>query len=346
MNRMSRSDYVKKYHKLGEAMFKYCVVPTVGDFVNYLEKDEKATEKVNKIARSKAKDIQASVMRRNSRYSNSDSRDFMNSVIESHITSITEAGYFYKKLISSCDNMVITEEDCGSIGDEFELPITEDVFNYRIRNHWVTELNKYVEDYEDVKDLTGIIHVRSFLNCSLGPRCFCKKCAGIFRRSYDTEFTPNNIGSYATLMITEHATQSALDAMNKSGEGKVNNILEQKLEKFLDDEDDETEQTLIKIKSFDQAKKAINQIIEKLDWSVGVESRFYEIALLSRWRDNKFVALQTSMKYQPDKLGYYIWRSEPKIFEELCSAGTFEADSLKTRIAFDRYKDYNEDGNN
>ena len=47
---MTREEYVKKYHKLGEAMFEYCVVPTVSDFATtFVDNDEKAMAKIEKI---------------------------------------------------------------------------------------------------------------------------------------------------------------------------------------------------------------------------------------------------------------------------------------------------------
>jgi hypothetical protein len=244
----------------------------------------------------------------------------MQSVIAANVTDITESGYFYKKLISSCDDMTIEIDDCGSEGTEMKLPIDEDTFNYKVRNHWVMELNKYVEDYKDIPK-RGKIHVRTFLSCNHGIRHFCKKCAGLYRRSYDTEFTPKNIGIYSTLMITEHATQASLDSMNKGTAEKVNVTLEQKIPD---------------IKDIIDAKAKIQEIIDNIG-NVGVESRFYEVALLSRWRDGQFSALQTSFLRQPDLLGAFIYKPGTTTFTKLLLANSFEANSMKTKIAFDKY---------
>ena len=85
-------------------------------------------------------------------------------------------------------------------------------------------MNNHEENYKDIPK-KGAIHVRTFLDCKHGDtRHFCKKCAGLFRRSYDTSFTPRNIGAYATYMITEKATQASLDSMNK-GTAKKPNVL-------------------------------------------------------------------------------------------------------------------------
>lgn len=320
---MTREEYVKKYHKLGEAMFEHCVVPTVSDFaMAFVDNDEKAMAKIEKITSftKNTDDIKKSVARRNNNYSEQESTKFMQSVIAANVTDITESGYFYKKLISSCDDMTIEIDDCGSEGTEMKLPINEDTFNYKVRNHWVMELNKYVEDYQDIPK-RGKIHVRTFLSCNHGIKHFCKKCAGLYRRSYDTEFTPKNIGIYSTLMITEHATQASLDSMNKGTAEKVNVTLEQKIPD---------------IKDIIAAKAKIQEIIDNIG-NVGVESRFYEVALLSRWRDGQFSALQTSFLRHPDLLGAFIYKPGTTTFTKLLLANSFEASSMKTKIAFDKY---------
>lgn len=320
---ITREEYVKKYHELGEAMFEHCVVPTVFDFASaFVDNNETAMKKITTITSftKNTNDIIKSVNRRNNNYSEQESKKFMESVIAANVTDITDSGYFYKKLISSCDDMTIEINDCGSEGVEMQLPIDEDIFEYKVRNHWVMELNKYIEDYEDLPK-TGTIHVRNFLTCNHGIRHFCKKCAGLFRRSYGTEFTPKNIGIYSTLMITEHATQASLDSMNKGTAEKVNVILETKADDLTNIID---------------TKKRIQEIIDNVG-NVGVESRFYEIALLSRWREGKFSALQTSFLKQPDLLGAFIYKPSQTTFKNLLLADTFEANSMKTKIAFDKY---------
>ena len=321
---ISREEYVKKYHKLGEAMFEHCTIPTVYDFATaFKENDDAAMKKITTITSftKNTDDIIKSVNRRNNNYSEQESKKFMQSVIAANVTDITESGYFYKKLISSCDDMTIEIDDCKSEGVEMKVSdIDEDTFNYKVRNHWIMELNKYVEDYNDLPK-RGKIHVRNFLTCNHGIRHFCKKCAGLYRRSYDTEFTPKHIGIYSTLMITEHATQASLDSMNKGTAEKVNVTLEQKIPDISDIVD---------------AKAKIQEIIDDIG-NVGVESRFYEIALLSRWRDGQFSALQTSFLKQPDLLGSFIYKPSKTTFTKLLLADSFEANSMKTKIAFDKY---------
>lgn len=320
----SRAKYVEHYKELGDLMFSNCVVPTVADFAKaFIDKDKTAKDKIDTITNytKNGDDIEKSVTRRDDNYSEAESKKFMNSVIAANITDITESGYFWKKLISSCDDMTIEIDDCGGSGVEILLPVTEEFFNFKIRNHWVEELSKYVENYNDIPK-RGSVHVRSFLSCNHGIRHFCKKCAGLYRRSYDTSFTPKNIGIYATYMITEHATQASLDSMNNGTAEKVNVILEGKI---------------TKVKDITDAKEKINEIIDTIGWSAGVESRFYEIALLSRWRDNKFVPMMTSFLKQPDLLGSFIYKPNKTTFNKLLSGSSFEANSMKTKVAFDKY---------
>ena len=319
----NRKKYVEHYHNLGEAMFKNCTIPTVGDFANaYSKKDKAAVDKIDTITKftGNKKDIDESIERRNSIYSDAESKKFMNSVIAANITDITESGWFYKKLISSCDDMTIVTDDCGAIGEEFACPIDEATFNYKIKNRYVTECRDYIEDIKKLPR-NGKIHVRTFLTCKKGPRHFCAKCAGLFRRSYDTTFVPKNIGIYSTLMITEHATQASLDSMNKGVAEKLNVLLEKRIPKPSD---------------INEAKDSIREIIDTIG-DVGVESRFYEVALLSRYRNGEFVSLQNSFVKQEDVFGAFVYSNTKKLFDKMIETGTFNANSMKTKIAFDAY---------
>lgn len=321
----SRKAYIKEYRELGEKMFSTCVIPTVFTYADaYINKNQAAIDQIDEITSftGNGSDIKESILRRTDNYSEEESRKFMKSVIAANVTDITESGFFYKKLISSADDMTIDIEDCGSVGEEFELPIDEVEFNYKVRNHWVEELGKYVENYKDIPK-KGTIHVRNFLTCKHGHRHFCKKCAGLFRRSYNTEFTPHNIGIYSTLMITEHATQASLDSMNKGSSEKVNVLLEQKIDS---------------VDNLNDAKDKIKEIIDEIGFvGVGVESRFYEIALLSRWRDNKFAPLRTSFLKQEDLFGAFIYQPSKTTFDKLIQSDKFKANSMKTKIVFDTY---------
>lgn len=319
----NRKKYVEHYHDLGEAMFTNCTIPTVGDFAKaYSKKDADSIKKIETITEftGNKKDIDESIERRNSIYSDAESKKFMNSVIAANITDITESGWFYKKLISSCDDMTIVADDCGSAGEEYACPISEEVFNYKIKNRYVVECRDYIEDIKKLPR-NGKIHVRTFLTCKKGPRHFCARCAGLFRRSYDTTFIPKNIGIYSTLMITEHATQASLDSMNKGVTEKLNVLLEKRIPKPAD---------------LNEAKEKIREIIDEIG-DVGVDSRFYEVALLSRYRNGEFVSLQNSFIKQEDVFGAFVYSNTKKLFDKMIETGEFNANSMKTKIAFDAY---------
>ena len=320
---MTRKEYVEEYKEIGTKMFGHCVIPTIYDFANaFVNNNEEAMNKITRLTdyTGNTDDIIKSVNRRNDNYSEAESNKFMDSVIAANVTDITESGYFYKKLVSSCDDMSIDIDDCGSDGIEITLPVDKDTFDYKIKNRWVMELNKYIEDFTELPE-SGIIHIRTFLSCKHGNRHFCKKCAGLFRRSATSSFTPKNIGIYATYMITEHATQASLDSMNKGTKDKLNVLLEKPIEN---------------INNMSGAISKINEFIDTIG-HIGVEARFYEVALLSRWRNNRFMSLKTSFLYQDDLLGAFIYKPNTVTFNKLISSGTFEANSTKTKIAFDRY---------
>ena len=177
------------------------------------------------------------------------------------------------------------------------------------------------------------IHIRTFLTCKSDPkhRCFCKKCAGIFKRSKEDSFVPRNIGIYSTLMITEHATQASLDSMNKGISEKVNTIIETKLDKkdFPD---------------YKAVKNKIEEIIDNIGY-VGVQSRYYEIALLSRfYLDGNGTSytpssLQTSMLKQGDKLGAFIYKPTEANFRKLIASKHINANSTKSKVMLDIYEE-------
>lgn len=336
LNKLSRDKYYEVYQSLGEKMFSECIIPTVYDFAT-IDENEKSKEKIENISSftGNTNDIIKSIHRRNSNYTEEESNKFMQSVIASNVTDITVSGYFYKKLISSCDNMKIDFEDCGSEGEEFKLPIDEDTYNYKVKFHYINELDNYTSTYKEFKKYTkefDSIHVRNFLTCNSDPkhRRFCKKCAGIYMRSFNDTFIPKDIGIYSTLMITEHATQASLDSMNKGVSEKVNFILETKLDKkgFPD---------------YEAVKKKITEIIDYIG-NIGVMSRYYEIALLSRFyrnTDGSFTpySLQTSFLQQGDKLGAFIYRPTEKNFDKLLSSKHINATSMKSKIMMDIYDD-------
>lgn len=333
LNAMSRDRYFDVYQLLGRKMFSECVVPTVFDFANI--DNEENLSKITRISSftGNTDDIVKSVKKTEADYTEEESIKFMKSVIASNITDITESGYFYKKLISSCDNMKIEDRNCESEGEEFTLPVDRDTYEYKIKFHFIMEPNIYTTSYEEFCQLTknmDKVHVRNFLTCKydVNHRKFCKKCAGIYKRSNLDTFVPHNIGIYSTLMITEHATQASLDSMNKGVSEKMNVILETKLEKdgFPD---------------YDSVKNKIEEIIDTIG-NIGVMSRYYEIALLSRFyrnSDGSFTpsSLQTSFLRQGDELGAFIYKPTEKNFKKLLGKKSINATSMKSKIMLDVY---------
>ena len=73
-----------------------------------------------------------------------------------------------------------------------------------------------------------------------------------------------------------------------------------------------------------------------------MQSRYYEIALLSRFYrkdDETFYTapLSTSFLKQNDKLGHFIYKPNVQMFKKLLSSETTVASSLKSKIMFDDY---------
>lgn len=317
-----RDIYIEEYKKLGKSMFKYCEIPTVNDFAVMSDKVKNITTFTGNYD-----DVVKSCKRRTGDYTEEESKKFIDSVIAANVTDITESGTFYKMLMASCDDMKITEEDCGCEGFEIELPVSEEEYNYKIRNHFITELNDFSTEFSDIENFDSI-HVRSPLSCDLKHRTFCVKCAGLFRREFESSFIPENIGIYSTLMITEHATQASLDSMNKGVSVKINKALETKLQNG----------------DYGTVVNEINKIIDMIGF-VGVESRFYEIALLSRYHlDDEFnfnsCSFKSSIMRGKDLFGQFIYRPNKATFQKLISTKeTIDATSTKSKIAFDKYEE-------
>ena len=344
LSEVSREKYIDTYHKLGELMFEECDVPTVGDFVDIIKKTSNYEKSKNKLTQitsftGNTSDIEKSLAKTSSLYSAEESQEFMKKVIASNIDDISNSGFFYKKLMASTDNMRISTKikDCGSEGEPYLVEdITKDIYEYKIKTHFIQELDKYIEDYDEFVELCKsrnltTVHVRTFLTCTVSKnhKTFCPKCAGLFRRNDQHTFIPKYIGLYSTLMITEHATQASLDSMNKGRSKSVNAIIE---EKFEND----------KFESYDKVKETIEEIIDDIG-NVGVLSKYYEIALLSRFykgaNDTYTVSpLISSIMKQKDELGTFIYRPTIDNFHKLLSKDEISASSLKSRIMFDIYE--------
>lgn len=343
LENMSREEYIEFYQWIGPYMWEYNVIPTVGDIAKHLMGEEnKKFSSIVEYTNNEEK-IEGLLNKTDIQYTDSESLKHINKVNASNNTEIKDSGYFYKKLMSSTDDIRIIDEDCGSKGREFKVSdITEDEFDFKIRFSYVVELEKYASmNYEsfmeEVKDLESI-NVRSILYCNHAKdRKCCHKCAGTYMLSKDEEFTPIDLGIFSTLMITEHATQASLDSMNKGQSENLNKILEQSLGRGY------TWQEVIDV---------INGIINKIGW-IGVQSRFYEVALLSRFfkepRYNKDGSLKEPMTFRSiaianannlskDKLGKFLYRKNENALREVLKEGSFEANSIKSQIMFDKYE--------
>jgi hypothetical protein len=336
LERLPRKDYMKVFKELGKDMFNSTNTVSVGDIADVVNNKYNETfENITNFTGLRDATI-ALIRKNNSKYSDKESGKFMKEIISSHVTDISDSGYFYKQLMSSCDDIRIIEDDCGSTGKEILVTsIDEETYNFKIRFSFITELDDYAIDfYEDfmekVKDYM-IIHIRTPFTCNHAKdRKLCNKCAGVIKRNNKTFYTPKNIGIFTTLMITEHATQSSLDSMNKGTSQNVNYILDRKTSKNP--------------LTWDEFLEDANQIIDDIGY-INVQSRFYEIALISRLykskkNDGLFISssFRTSFMHQDDPLGVFIYRHTYKNFLKLIEIGEFESDSIKSKLMFDIYK--------
>lgn len=352
LNNIPRDYYIRIYRLLGENMWNKCQIPTVGDFASILKDSPKSKQR--KMAEAElndltsftgnADDIKESLEKRELNYTNEQSDKFMNKVIASNITDISDSGWFYKKLISSADNMKVDEDapDCGSVGVEYKIDdITEDLYDFKIKFQFINEIdgycplswdefNRLMQDIKKIGD--GYIHVRTPLTCqhSHDHRTICPVCAGIVKRSNEPNniFIPKNFGVYSTLMITEHATQASLDSMNNGQSENLNKILDRPIKAAH--------------YTWDEAKKIIEEIVDEIG-NIGVQARFYEIALMSRFYeldDGTFrpSSMMFSFKNQGDLLGQFIYAPTEKAFSQLISSNSINATSIKSKIMFDIYE--------
>lgn len=333
---LDRGDYFEFYQFLGQFVWEYSKIPNIGDFVDYINGD--VTENYKKIIEytDNTEKVDALLNKTSSRYTDEESNKHIKSVNASNNTDIKDAGYFYKKLMSSTDDFTITIDDCGSTGTEYITgEIDENLFEFKIRFSHIVELNKtFTGNYKEFqKAIMGFdkIHIRSILSCEEGKhRKCCSVCAGTYMLNNKDEFQPKDLGIFSTLMITEHATQASLDSMNKGTSENINKMLDKKPSKvFL---------------SWKEVQEFINNLIDDIG-NIGVQSRFYELALLSRVRYDenrkayKVYAIGNVAEYGEDKLGMYLYRKGSyKKFLDLIKTKEFESNSMKSQIMFDIYQ--------
>ena len=337
LENIPRKKYIEIYHILGKQMWEACPAATVGDIADFVnEKPNEVFDNIVDFTDNKEK-ISNLLKKDDAIYTDIESDKFMNKVISSNITDISDSGYFYKKLMSSCDDIRIVEDDCMSEGKEIKVSdITEELYNYKIRFSFVTQIEDYAKDlYVDfINNIRKFktINVRTPMECNDAPnRGLCKKCAGVIKRNYDTFFIPKNYGIFVTLAITEHATQSSLDSMNKGVSKNINTALDQKTSKLN--------------MSWKEVKDEFKRIVDEIGY-IGVQSRFYEVALMSRvYEDQKNPGIfrassfKSSFIHQNDPLGVFIYSPSFKNLLKMLSVGEFEASSIKSKIMFDNYEE-------
>ena len=339
---LDREAYFKKNQELSDITWQEEQIPTVGDIADFMLGKENAKMQSIFDFFDNKEDFEAMANRQGDSYGEDESSKFIQSVMSSNNTDISEAGYFYKLLMASADDFVIVESDCKSEGKEYNVAlISEEDYNFRIRWCYINEFGTYCKmEYSkfikkcNEKGLTSV-HVRHPLDCLSFPhtceendenqkkrglrRGICKKCAGLLPHGV------KNVGAFTTLMVTEHATQSALNSMNKGRKKNVNTILTSGYDGAQD---------------WSGITSWIDELSEELHGKE-VCARFYEIALMSRVRFDKngpyISSLQGSIMRSGNIMGSYIFTPTVKAFKNLLETSEFEDDSLKLQIAMNLY---------
>lgn len=329
-----RAAYMEVFDIIKEHMWEQCTIPSVGDIVDFLAGEpNEMFDDVTAFLDNEEK-LRALLSKEDATYSNQESEVFIDKVMSSNVTDIRVSGYFYKKLMASTDDVSIIEDDCGSSGVTYSVEdVTREIYDFRIKFSYVTEIQQHaVMTYDDfVQKVSGFgsIHVRTPLSCNNAKhRRLCAKCCGTVKKAHDSFYIPKNFGIFSTLMITEHATQASLDSMNKGTSENVNNFLERK----------------IGTRNMDwvEVEAEINSMIEEIG-DVGVQARFYEVALISRIHEKeggKYIAssFSHSINHQNDALGAYIFSPTDKNLTRLVNKEEFEANSIKSQMMFDVYE--------
>lgn len=334
MEHIPRESYIEIYNIIEENMWRHCDIPSVGDLVDFLDGENNQTmNDITSFLENEDK-LQELLEKENADYSNEESEEFISKVLSSNVTDISVSGALYKKMMASTDDVHIVKEDCGSEGKVFAVEdIDKETYEFKIKFSYINDIEHYaIERYdvflEYVENL-DYIHVRTPSRCeNARERRLCKTCSGIVKSGEDNYYTPRNFGVFSTLMITEHATQASLDSMNKGESEDINKLLEQKLGDRKKIE-------------WDLVLEEIDRLVDEIG-DVGVQARFYEVALLSRFHykgEGKYVAssFQYSMAHQQDALGRFIFSPTDKNFMSLVNKDEFEGNSIKTQIMFDEY---------
>lgn len=328
---LSRSDYFKKNQELSKVLWDSQRIPTVGDIAESITGVE--NDNVNRIFDffNNEQAFLQMVERTSDSYDQDESSAFIRKVMSANNEEISAAGYFYKLLMASADDISLADIWCESVGTEFQLSeIDEESFVYFIKNMYVEEFEEIFNgDYSEFLEkmqLLGCTSVvfHSPVSCDFAPlRKICSKCVGLIPQG------TRNIGTFTTLMVTETATQAALSSMNKDSGENVNRILQMKYEgkSTVDDITDWVYQVVCTLKNKD------------------VQARWYEIAMLSRMHvDQKtkkpfIIGFKGSINLSENDFGSYIFSATFKNFERVVRRGEFDDTSLKLQIAMNMYDD-------
>ena len=326
---LPRNKYIEKNNELASQLWDNEVLPTVADIADFIE-GNKDNHNMNSIFNffDNEDDFIKMATRTTSDYSQEESSAFVQKVMSANISDIADAGYFYKLLMASADDFRISGKDCRSKGTSYNInEIDESIYKYRIFNMFVTEMDTYssmtFSDFMNWANNHNIekIHVHNPLSCNYSHNHkLCRKCAG--------KLPPRtqNIGAFTTLMVTEHVTQSALSSMNKNKGDNINKVLNRPYP---------GKNNWISIREW------ISEIVDFLQ-NDKVQSRFYEIAMLSRIREDEdgtpgVYNLKTSINYSNNYLGAFYFSPSIKNFKRIIQEGDFNDSSLKVQISINDY---------
>lgn len=323
---LDRDEYFEKNQELSSYLWEKEDVPTVFDIADFMCGNE--NQKMNKIFDffDNKEEFMKMASRTNAKYNQEESANFIRKVMSANNEDISKAGYFYKLLMASADDFTIQDVDCGSEGVKWNISdITENIYNYKIKSMFITELKIFADMNFDefkikCKDL-NVIHVRTPLTCKHSKKHgICKVCSGKLPKN------TINVGTFTTLMVTEHATQSALSSMNKGLKENINDLLALRYDGPY---------------NWESILPWIESVVDKLE-NDKVQSRFYEIALLSRVREDEYgpfvSSLKGSINHSGNPFGAYIFTPNHKNFERIIKERSFDDNSLKLKIAMNDYR--------
>lgn len=331
---LSREEYFKKNAEIAKDLWFKEELPTIADIANYMEKgDNPRTRQVFDYL-GVEDEFHDMVNNKQRKYNEEKSAKFIRKVMASNNKDIAEAGYFYKLLMASTDDFILEQEDCHSHGHKIKIDkdFDEQKYNFYVKSMFVEEAGEFIrgyfdELYDNYPELKGLkeITVYSPLYCEYAKdHKVCPKCEGIIPDGL------KNIGTFTTLGITEFATQGALSSMNKGLSLNINEIVQKGGPKSA---------------SWEEIIEWIQGYLDHLSGG-NVQSRFYDVAYLSRVRRDKdyedeevyFVSsLKSSINHSGNLFGAFIFTSSTDNLTKMLEAGEFDDNSTKLKIAVNGY---------